>query len=187
MNRVLRFLFGGVPPRKTHQGGVQYRRDERAVGGVRVYIDEAHRMEAWQIRDAIRRQLPGGWVPCDDPVEASITFVYPQRKTDNLPPEVFVPHTEKPDADNLVKTILDQATAAGVWTDDARVFDLRVRKFRAAVPRWSIEVAFGGYGFVDHARMALDELKAAVRALRRRAKGNGERKGERQGEMEFGQ
>lgn len=183
---VLRFLFGGHPPRKTHQGGVQYRKDDGVPGGVRVYIDEAHRMEAWQIRDAIRRQLPDGWAPSGEAAEASVTLIYPQRKSDNLPEDVCIPHTEKPDADNLVKTILDAATRAGVWVDDAQVFDLRVRKFRAAVPRWCIDVRFGGYGFAGHVRLALEELRAAVRELRRRKRKEARAAGkERQGEMEF--
>lgn len=31
---VLHFRFGGQPPRRTHQNGVKYRRDDRVEGGV---------------------------------------------------------------------------------------------------------------------------------------------------------
>ena len=167
---VLNFRFAGQPPRRTHQGGVQYRKDWRAKGGVRVYIDAAHCAEAWQIRDAIRRQLPEGWTPLGDPVELSVYLVYPERKIDNLPGDALIPHTERPDADNLVKSILDAATRAGVWLDDAQVFDLRVRKFRGRVPRWTADAKFGGYGFLAGRRMPLGELMAAIRELRRLAR-----------------
>lgn len=165
------FRFEGQPPRKTHQGGVQYRRDRRVRGGVRVYIDQAHCAEAWQIRDAIRRQLPEGWRARTEPVQLCVDLAYPQRQTDRLPDNVLIPHTQRPDADNLVKSILDAATRAGVWADDAQVFDLRVRKWRGAVPRWSMGATFGGYGFLGGKKMPLGELLDTLRTLRRLRRG----------------
>lgn len=170
MDVVLKFRFGGEPPRRTHQGGVKYRRDDRVAGGIRVYIDEEHCAEAWQIRDAIRRQLPPGWTPSEEPVELDVWLIYPQCKSDNLPDGALVPHTVAPDADNLVKSIQDAVQRAGVVRNDAQVFDLRVRKFRGSVPRWGINAKFGGYGYLDGRKMPLADLKAAIRELRLRAR-----------------
>lgn len=170
MDVVLKFRFGGQPPRRTHQGGVQYCHDPRARGGIRVYIDEEHVAEAWQIRDAIRRQLPPEWTPSAEPVQVDVWLIYQQRKSDNLPDGVLIPHTERPDGDNLVKSIFDSAQLAGLIVDDAQIFDHRVRKFRGSVPRWGINSTFGGYGYLDGKKMPLDELKAAIRALRRKSR-----------------
>jgi len=36
--------------------------------------------------------------------------------------ECYTPHIKKPDADNLIKAIMDAITEAGVWKDDSLVF-----------------------------------------------------------------
>jgi Holliday junction resolvase RusA-like endonuclease len=36
--------------------------------------------------------------------------------------DLYIPHTVKPDADNLLKAVMDAMTAASVWTDDAIVY-----------------------------------------------------------------
>ena len=43
------------------------------------------------------------------------------------------PHTQKPDADNVAKAVMDGLTAAGVWPDDAVVWCLEIRKI------WSVQ------------------------------------------------
>ena len=43
------------------------------------------------------------------------------------------PHTQKPDADNVAKAVMDGLTAAGVWPDDAVVWPLEIRKI------WSVQ------------------------------------------------
>ena len=43
--------------------------------------------------------------------------------------------TGKPDADNLAKAVMDSLTTLGVWTDDALVVTLIVRKRYATTPR----------------------------------------------------
>lgn len=37
-------------------------------------------------------------------------------------------HTQKPDADNLAKAVLDALTQCGLWADDAQVASLNVQK-----------------------------------------------------------
>lgn len=164
------FRFLAKPPRKTHQGGVQYRSDPRVKGGVRVFLSAAHCNEAWEMRAEFSRQLPEGWTPREDPAKVAVTLVYPQRKTDRLPGGAYLPHTERPDADNLVKSILDAMTRARVWVDDAQVFDLRVRKWRGAVPLWEVRVDFGGQGYLDGQPMPLADLKRRLAEQRRAAR-----------------
>lgn len=139
----LAFRIPGKPPRRTHQGGLKYCRDDAAEGGVRVYIDEEHRREAWEMRGEFARRLPPGWTPRREGARVRVELVYPLRKSDRLPaPGALLFHTVRPDADNLVKSILDALTRAGVWEDDAQVWDLRVRKWRGEVPRWAVFVWF---------------------------------------------
>ena len=166
----LRFYIGGKPPRKTHQGGVQYRRDDAAPGGVRVFTDPSHLNEALEMRAEFRRQLPAGWKASGEPAEVLVTLAYPQRQTDRLDDDALLPHTERPDADNLVKSILDAMTRAEVWVDDAQVYDLRIRKFRAKTPRWTVRVAFGGNGFLGRERLPVAEIKKRLAERRRAAK-----------------
>lgn len=164
------FRMGGRPPNKTYQGGQQVRRDDNAPGGVRVFQDAAHRMEAAEIRGEFARQLPADWMPRDVAAEVEVVLVYPGRVMDGLAEDALVPHTERPDADNLVKTILDAGTRAGVWTDDARIFDLRIRKFRGARPFWRVSVKWGGYGFWAGVKLEVWRVKKALREWRKEKK-----------------
>ena len=166
----LSFYIGGPPPRRTHQGGVQYRKDPTAPGGVRVFTDPAHRLDAAEMRHEFARQLPDGWTPSREPAEVSVTLAYPQRQSDRLDDDALLPHTERPDADNLVKSILDAMTRAGVWEDDAQVYELRVRKFRTSRPRWTVRVRFGGAGFLGGDRLPVQEIKRRLAERRRAAK-----------------
>jgi Holliday junction resolvase RusA-like endonuclease len=42
-----------------------------------------------------------------------------------------IPHTGKPDADNLAKSSMDALTRAGVWKDDAQVYRMEILKMYA--------------------------------------------------------
>lgn len=87
--------------------------------------------DGWKllVASAASRKRPAS--PIAGPVQLSIDFHMPRpkklmRKSD---PVEVVPHTAKPDADNLGKAVMDSLTQAGWWLDDAQVFGLIVRKF----------------------------------------------------------
>ena len=42
--------------------------------------------------------------------------------------EVFFPDRRRRDLDNILKSLLDSMTHAGVWEDDSQIEDLRIRK-----------------------------------------------------------
>lgn len=138
----LAFQFDGVPPRKTLQAGRGLVADADAPGGVRVFTREPQRAEAFWMREMFRRSLPAGWSPRTGAARVRVELVYPARQRDRLAGDVLLPHTVRPDADNLVKSLLDSLTRAGVWADDAQVYDLRVRKWRGRRPRWAVFVWF---------------------------------------------
>ena len=94
--------------------------------------------KAWRtmIQAAARRAMEAnGWKIGDPPfyvagpVRVSILFAF---KTPASHPERFgKPHTQRPDADNLAKGVMDAMQGGGVFTDDAQVADL------APVKRWA--------------------------------------------------
>jgi Holliday junction resolvase RusA-like endonuclease len=69
-----------------------------------------------------------------DPVHLKVTFFMPVPKgmkidsTDGR----YVPHTKKPDADNLLKAVMDALTEVWVWKDDSLVYRTEVIKWYAS-------------------------------------------------------
>lgn len=139
----LSFRVDGMPPRKTLQAG---RGAYVENGAVRFFTSPEVRAEAWQMLAEFRKQLPAGWVARRDPARVRVELVYPLRKPERVrlegtdAAEMLIPHAVKPDVDNLVKSLLDSMTRAGVWEDDGQVCDLRVRKWRGMRPRWAVFV-----------------------------------------------
>ena len=61
------------------------------------------------------------------------------------------PHTSKPDADNIAKSMLDGMSKCGFWRDDCQVWDLRVTKFVAGLeetPHYLCRVTWEGFDAV---------------------------------------
>ena len=165
----LSFRIPGMPPRKTAQEKGMAA-DPAAPGGVRVFTKEPQRMEAYWMRAEFARRLPEGWRARRGGVRVRVELVYPLRKSDKCAPGALVPHTVRPDADNLVKALLDAMTRAGVWEDDAQVYDLHVRKFRAKTPRWTVRVRFGSIGYLGDERLPEKEIFRRLAARRRAAR-----------------
>ncbi len=82
--------------------------------------------------------------PIDGPVRVDIDFYLPRPKRlmRRKDPPGAIPHTAKPDRDNLEKATTD-ALKGLLWRDDAQICDGRVRKWYAekdGVPRVEIEI-----------------------------------------------
>lgn len=98
-------------------------------GSVSIYTPSV--AKAWKedlIAGALE-QLPRRTL--EGPVRVDTIFLLPRpkrlmRKRD---PEGRIPHTSKPDVENLYKVILDALTAAGAYVDDAQVCEGRILKF----------------------------------------------------------
>jgi crossover junction endodeoxyribonuclease RusA len=76
-----------------------------------------------------------------EPVSLTVSFFLPRPKSMKDPGR-FVPHTNKPDADNLLKALQDAVTDAGIWTDDALVF-------ASSVDKWYAREAIGAKVIVE--------------------------------------
>ena len=85
--------------------------------------------------------------PIDGGVRCDITFYMPRpKKFDSKKyPGGLIPHTSKPDRDNLEKAVLDALTNVGMWRDDSQVY-------RGEVIKW-----YHGKGGVAGCRICIRE------------------------------
>jgi Holliday junction resolvase RusA-like endonuclease len=68
--------------------------------------------------------------PIVKPIRLRVGFFLPRPKA--MKGEAAVPHTKKPDVDNLLKAVMDSMTTAGVWKDDALVYATEAIKWYTA-------------------------------------------------------
>jgi len=79
----------------------------------------------------------------DKPVKLVVDFLFPFPKSVKNP-QGYVPHTIKPDSDNLLKVVMDAATAANVWIDDSQVYYSHAEKwFYAGASGVTIKIEVG--------------------------------------------
>lgn len=71
----------------------------------------------------------------EGPVIVDLTFFFarPKRLCRKKDPPGAIPHTSKPDRDNLDKAVLDVLTDLGFWRDDCQVWGGRIQKFYCAI------------------------------------------------------
>ncbi len=78
----------------------------------------------------VRSAIGPGIVYPTGPVDMSLRFVMPRRKSE---PERSTPaHTRKPDADKLIRAVLDAITGL-VFTDDSQVTEIHATKRIAGI------------------------------------------------------
>lgn len=92
----------------------------------------------WRERTVVKNKIAR-----DKPVTVSIAYVFPYtsstRKAEKLNGWCWM--LERPDVDNLTKSVLDQLTEVGMWVDDSQLIDLRVVKLRAERPLVQVKVS----------------------------------------------
>lgn len=97
-------------------------------GKARVY--DPGTAEGWRglISAAARPELPAE--PISGPVRLDVEFAMPrpQRLCRRRDDPGAIPHTSKPDLDNLLKALLDALTQLGLWRDDDQVVEVRAVK-----------------------------------------------------------
>lgn len=82
---------------------------------------------AWRSAVFAQALLKRPKVPMDGTLVAALEFVMPCPKSDKK--RMGLPHTVKPDADNLSKAVLDALKDAGWFVDDSRISELKIWKF----------------------------------------------------------
>lgn len=95
----------------------------------RVY--NADTAKGWKgaIALAARNVLPKS--PMTGPIIVNVTYFMPRPKRlmRKISPDGLIPHTSKPDIDNLNKAVLDTLTRIGVWQDDSQVIGIMAMKY----------------------------------------------------------
>lgn len=76
--------------------------------------------------NSLRPKLDDNWKPLDGPLRVTMTFTLP--KPMSAPKRRRSWPCRKPDLSKLVRSTEDALTDAGLWTDDARIVELNVRK-----------------------------------------------------------
>lgn len=82
-------------------------------------------------------------VPFAEPVVVEARWTFPWRKSERkkvVKAGVPVPHTSRPDLDNLEKNLLDVLTRLNFWTDDSLAFDKRTSKWWGPKPGIDIRI-----------------------------------------------
>lgn len=112
----------------------------------RVHTYTPHKTKKFenQVYEAYMYQSKGFKFGRGIPLTVSITFGMPipksaskKRKTDMA--AGIIPHTVKPDCDNLAKSILDALNKAA-WYDDAQIVEIRCSKSYSNMPYVNIAI-----------------------------------------------
>jgi len=93
----------------------------------RVYLPKSHPVHGFKA--AIQEQF-GSRKPIDGPVRLTVSawFSRPKSEIRKTKPMPQYPHIKKPDADNVVKAVMDALNGLA-WHDDAQVSAIHVEKW----------------------------------------------------------
>lgn len=72
--------------------------------------------------------------PMEGPLSLTVTWFFPYRKSEKkslVREEKIIPHTVRPDLDNLEKSLIDTLTKLQFWRDDAQVCAKLTKKYWA--------------------------------------------------------
>lgn len=131
------------PPRQTHQSRLRAYRIGKFCRIVKAKPDAATEALGQSITAQLLTLRKGQrfLFPQPHAVHCSITWAFPfpsaVKAADRKHPQW---RTQRPDLDNLSKTILDALTDAGAWEDDAQVSLLTLAKFNSPSPSVSITI-----------------------------------------------
>lgn len=119
---LIEFTIPGEPPTTTAQQKGELHRGGKTIHYTKAKVKNVLEMYEW----AARASLPSGWQPIPKPkgVRLYVMFCF---GTDDLK-KSGTWRTTRPDADNLVKALMDGFRNAGVWEDDSQVCSLNVDK-----------------------------------------------------------
>lgn len=116
--------------------------------GVFVRNGRAHFFTKQKVRDA--EDFLAGMLashapeePIHEPVFLQVRWCFPYRKSEKKSMTragLEIPHTSRPDLDNLEKALLDVLTRCRFWDDDAQVFSKSTAKFWGPSPYLALAI-----------------------------------------------
>ena len=135
--KELSFRLDCIPPTATAQ-----QKGAFVCGGrVRFFTKKKVRQSENFLAALLSMHKPD--VPFSEPVSVSVTWTFPFRKSERrsvVKAGMPVPHTSRPDLDNLEKNLLDVMTRLNFWTDDSLVTEKSTSKWWGPKPGIDIEI-----------------------------------------------
>ena len=135
--RELSFRLDCIPPTATaQQKGVFVR-----GGKVRFFTKKKVREGENFLAALLSMHAPDA--PFSEPVAVKVRWTFPWRKSERKSIVTAgnpVPHTSRPDLDNLEKALLDVMTRLNFWTDDSLVTEKSTSKWWGPRPGIDIEI-----------------------------------------------
>lgn len=141
-----------LPPSTTAQ---QHKRIFRTKDG-RAFLatDHAGQKIQTQLCALLAANAPEKDFPRDLPVFVRVRMFFPYRKSERksvVRAGDVLPHTSRPDVDNLVKFLFDCMTRCNFWNDDSQIFSALIEKFYAQEPGIQIDVtAYDAHAKITH-------------------------------------
>lgn len=114
-------------------------------GRVQVYTPINTIAHEMAIRSHIKNRLPSGFTPLECPLQVVITagMPFPKGTAKKTITEAingkFMPHTKKPDFDNIGKAVADACNGV-LYKDDSQIYDGRTIKQYAVEPYVQIRI-----------------------------------------------
>lgn len=126
-----------LPPTATAQQKGVFVRNGRAHFFVKAKVKEAENFLAAMLQPYAPAE------PFTGAVELRATWCFPYRKSEakaNTRDGAFIPHTSRPDLDNLEKGLLDTLTRLRFWEDDSQVAQKKTNKAWGVSPFLDIHI-----------------------------------------------
>jgi Holliday junction resolvase RusA-like endonuclease len=134
---VLCFAVRCIPPTANHQSG----RAIVKVGRFMRIADKPKLVAAKGMLDGLLMPYQPA-TPLEGALGLTLDLTWPWRGAEPKKRRVLgrVPHTARPDADNIAKTIADRLVALRFVEDDSRIADLHIRKWWGDEPGIAVEI-----------------------------------------------
>jgi Holliday junction resolvase RusA-like endonuclease len=128
-NNEIRFTVPAVPVAQPRPRAVAFNGKARVFGA-----PSKHPVHAFKAtcRMAAEKAHPWGVPLFDCPLRLELLFVMPRPKMPKNRGTDRLPHSKRPDFDNLEKAAVDALTGF-IWKDDSLLCDVRTKKVIAAV------------------------------------------------------
>lgn len=125
----MEFFIDMIPPTATHQ-----QRGCTRIKGKTIFYDRNNGDAEQKLRVYLSRYIPEK--PFAGPVQVVAKWCFPIKASHHD----GEPYINKPDADNLCKSLYDIMTKLGYWKDDKQIYSAITEKFWARRPGLYIKI-----------------------------------------------
>lgn len=138
---MITFHVSGVPAPQGSKTAMPVRKNGKLTGKTNL-VESSKALKPWRtlVTHQARCARPKEFTPYAGAVRVEVIFRFPRpkghygtgRNGGTLKPSAPEHHITKPDADKLLRAILDGLTVAGIYHDDSQVVEVETSKRYAA-------------------------------------------------------